>query len=173
MNAQAIVCYLGLGANLGRAVNTLCAAADAIAALPGCAELRRSSLYRSAPQETRTAQPDYYNAAITFTTTRSARSLWRDMHAIERRLGRTRGDERNAARTIDIDFLLYGDKEIASEDLLLPHPRIAQRAFVLLPLVELDPTIAIPGLGPARGYLDQVKTQRIDRIESKEWSACN
>jgi 2-amino-4-hydroxy-6-hydroxymethyldihydropteridine diphosphokinase len=173
MTARENVCYVGLGANLGDPVARLCAAAQAIEALPGCSRTRRSSLYRSAPQETLTVQPDYFNAVVSFATERPAPSLWQDLQAIERALGRTREGGRNAARIIDIDFLLYGDTELDSATLVLPHPRIAQRAFVLRPLLELDAAIAIPGVGAAQVCLDRVATQRIDRVEHKEWHACS
>lgn len=173
MTADAIICYIGLGANLGQPIAKIGAAADAIAGLAGCSDVRRSSLYQSAPQETRTPQADYYNAVVSFVSQRSALSLWHDLQTIELALGRTREGGRNAARIIDIDFLIYGDAQLDSTTLALPHPRITQRAFVLQPLLELDATIAIPGLGAARDCLRRVSQQRIERVESKDWLTCN
>jgi 2-amino-4-hydroxy-6-hydroxymethyldihydropteridine diphosphokinase len=160
-----IKCFIGLGANLNAPTAKLQAAIRAIAALNDCTSLSASSIYRSAPQETSESQPDYFNAVVSFVTTRSADSIWHDLQAIERSLGRTRSSERNAARVIDIDFLLYGDVRSSDPKLMLPHPRIVQRAFVLLPLLELAPEIVIPGQGFARAFLDLVKHQRIERVE--------
>jgi 2-amino-4-hydroxy-6-hydroxymethyldihydropteridine diphosphokinase len=173
MQGQAVTCHIGLGANLDEPIATLRTAAKRIAELRGCTNVRCSSIYRSAPQETNTPQPDYFNAVVALDTTRTAAELWHDLHALERELGRTRTRERNVARTIDIDFLLYGDNVVETPNLVLPHPRIVQRAFVLLPLIELASNIAIPGRGLARDFLDRVKHQRIEQLIGDEGWLCN
>jgi 2-amino-4-hydroxy-6-hydroxymethyldihydropteridine diphosphokinase len=174
MSSNAITCYVGLGANLDEPLAKLKLATQSIGAMHGCSQLRCSSIYRSAPQETTSAQSDYFNAVVSFATARDAASIWRELHAIERRLGRTRTHERNSARTIDIDLLLYGDQVLHDPAHIVPHPRMTQRAFVLLPLVELSPNIAIPQLGLARDLLDAVKHQRIEKLSAHEgFSLCN
>jgi 2-amino-4-hydroxy-6-hydroxymethyldihydropteridine diphosphokinase len=174
MPSNVISCYLGLGANLDEPLAKLKLAAQSIGAMRECSQLRCSSIYRSAPQETTRAQPDYFNAVVSFATTRNATSVWHELHAIEHTLGRTRAHERNSARTIDIDLLLYGDQVLSDPAHIVPHPRMTQRAFVLLPLVELAPNIAIPGHGLARDLLDAVKHQRIEKLSAREgFSLCN
>jgi 2-amino-4-hydroxy-6-hydroxymethyldihydropteridine diphosphokinase len=93
-----------------------------------------------------------------------ALDLLQALQEIEQAHGRER-PYRNAPRTLDLDLLLYGDQEIASATLQVPHPRMTERAFVLLPLLELAPDIAVPGLGPARHYLAGVADQAIARME--------
>jgi 2-amino-4-hydroxy-6-hydroxymethyldihydropteridine diphosphokinase len=160
-------CYVALGANLGHPMATVRAAAQKIAALSFVDDFRGSSLYLSAPREIRAVQPDYINAVVTFTTATVAIDVWRELESIEGALGRIRSGARNEARKIDIDFLLYGDLTMATVDLTLPHPRIAQRAFVLLPLLELAPTIQIPGIGPAHALLANVQEQSIKRLNER------
>jgi 2-amino-4-hydroxy-6-hydroxymethyldihydropteridine diphosphokinase len=173
MTAFQVPCFVALGANLDEPVAKLKSAAWAIAELSGCSDLQASSIYRSAPQETSEAQPDYFNAVISFSTQRSAAAVWKDLQGTERSLGRARTRERNAARTIDIDFLLYGDRVVDSTNLALPHPRITQRAFVLLPLLELAPHISIPHLGAAAQFLDRVKDQRIEKLKDEILLPCS
>jgi 2-amino-4-hydroxy-6-hydroxymethyldihydropteridine diphosphokinase len=164
-------CYVALGANIGDAVAQVKAAARAIAALPGISNAVCSSLYRTAPREIASPQPDYMNAVVGFSTSMSAHDLWHQLSDIELQLGRVRSGQRNAARTIDIDMLLIGDELINTPSLTVPHPRMAERAFVLAPLVEIAPNIVIPKRGAARALLDQVRDQRIERAE--ESSPCN
>ncbi len=174
MPSNVVTCYVGLGANLEAPLSKLKLAAQAIMAMPAYSRIRCSSIYRSAPQETTSEQPDYFNAVVAFDTTLTAASVWQALQTIERKLGRVRTGERNSARAIDIDFLLCGDLVVNENSLSLPHPRIAQRAFVLLPLVELAPSIVIPEKGLAREFLDAVKHQRIEKLSSHEgFSLCN
>ncbi len=173
MHGNSGVCFIGLGANLGDPVANLRAAVDAIAGIRDCVNLRCSSIYKSAPQETTKAQPDYFNAVVSFATNRDTEALWRELQSLELRLGRTRGVEKNIAREIDIDFLLHGETTSDTRALTLPHPRLTQRAFVLLPLLELAPALVIPGKGYARDFLDSVKNQRIERVEHLGGSLCS
>ena len=87
------------------------------------------------------------------------------LFAIELRHGRVR-TTRNAPRTLDLDLLLYGDAIITTPDLIVPHPRLAERAFVLAPLVEVAPDVSIPGSGPAKGLLSRVADQHVERLAS-------
>ena len=131
-----VTAYIGLGANLGDASASILLAMDAIAALPGTALRRRSSLYRSAPVDA--TGPDFVNAVVEVVTELTAPALLTELHTLEHSAGRAR-PFRNAPRTLDLDILLYGDGSISSSTLVVPHPRMAERAFVLRPLAQIAP----------------------------------
>ncbi len=131
-----VTAYIGLGANLGDAQGAVREAVQAIAALDGVALKRQSSLYTSAPVDS--SGPDYVNAVVEVQTRHKAQRLLRELQAIEARAGRRR-PYRNAPRTLDLDLLLYAQVHINSPHLTLPHPRMLQRAFVLVPLAEIAP----------------------------------
>lgn len=135
--------YVALGANLGEPLVTLEAACDEIARLPGTRWRRRSSWYRSRPVAS--SGPDYVNGVAEVDTGLSALALLDALQSIEQRHGRER-PYRNAPRTLDLDLLLYGNQQVQSERLVIPHPRMAERAFVLLPLLELLPDLRWPGI---------------------------
>lgn len=150
--------YIGLGSNLGDSIGTVRAALDALALLPGTHLLRTSRLYRT-PAWGLTAQPDFINAAAMVESRLSPQELLAAMLAIERDAGRERredGSDRWGPRTLDLDLLLYGDQVIEQPGLRVPHPHLHERAFALLPLVEIAPDVAIPGIGPARDALARV-----------------
>ena len=141
---------VGLGANLGDAAGTLRAALAALDALPGTRVVRASRLYRTRPWGVQ-EQPDFINAVAMLDTTLAPRALLDRLHAIERAHGRDRATEpRWGPRTLDLDLLLHGAAVIDAEGLRLPHPRIHERAFVLVPLAEIAPDATIPGAGRAR-----------------------
>lgn len=151
--AAATRAWIGLGSNLDDPRYQLEAALRALAALPDCAGLRVSSLYRSPPWGL-SAQPAYLNAVAVVETVRSPLELLEALLAIERQLGRRRGDgPRWGPRRIDLDLLLHGQARIDLPGLRLPHPRLHQRAFVLLPMAELEPDLELPGLGPLQALL--------------------
>ena len=149
----AYLAYLALGSNLGDRVAYLLAARRAISSIAECSLRRVSSLYETAAWGADEPQPDYLNAVIAVATTLKPLQLWQHANAIEQAHGRTRSSQRNAARTLDIDLLLFGDVVMNTTNLVLPHPRMHLRKFVLLPLLEIAPTIVIPGLGSAAGWL--------------------
>ncbi len=130
--------WIGLGANLGDARATLRSAVQAMAALPGTRVLRASSLYRSAPVDAN--GPDYLNAVVELDTTLAPLDLLHALQAIEQGAGRER-PYRNAPRTLDLDLLLYQELRLNGAQLTVPHPRMYERAFVLLPLAELAPAL--------------------------------
>ncbi len=163
--AQSRCVFVGLGSNLGASLDTLRNALRRIAQLPHCEKLRCSSLYQSAPIATTSAQPDYLNAVVGFDTTLTTDALWIKLVAIETGLGRSRTTERNAARVIDIDLLIVGNEQRATDALTLPHPRMTERAFVLLPLLEIEPAIEIVGKGRASAYLAALSQQRVERLK--------
>lgn len=131
-----VTAYVALGANLGDAAQTLRAALQALDAAPGVRLRQASSLYRTAPIES--SGPDYINAVAEVGTTLNAPDLLSAMQAIENAAGRER-PYRNAPRTLDLDLLLYGSARVASPTLTVPHPRMNERAFVLVPLAEVAP----------------------------------
>lgn len=131
-----VLAYIGLGSNLGESHVTVLSAMDAIADLDGLVLMRQSSLYGSAPVDAVGA--DFVNAVVEVQTVLKPLALLAALQDLETRAGRHRS-YRNAPRTLDLDILLYGNKQMHSPDLVLPHPRMWARAFVLQPLAELVP----------------------------------
>ncbi|XDJ35731.1 MAG: 2-amino-4-hydroxy-6-hydroxymethyldihydropteridine diphosphokinase [Burkholderia sp.] len=125
--------------------------------------LSKSSLYRTAPINA--GGEAYYNCAVKIETRLAARELLRLGQRIEHYFDRERPFQ-NAPRTLDVDILLYGDHTIDEPDLVVPHPRLTGRAFVLVPLVELDPGLAIPIHGRAQAFLTTVAAQRIEKVQT-------
>ena len=154
--------FVALGANLAEPAEQVRAALGSLAQLPECRVLRSSSLYRTAPVGIH-GQPDFINAVAALETVLTPQDLLAALFAIEAQFGRRR-DYRHAPRTLDLDLLLYGDERIDAEGLTVPHPRIAERAFVLVPLVEVSPEVMIPGLGPARDALAAIETSGCEAL---------
>ena len=154
--------FIGLGANLGDPEAQVRRAFAALADLPGTRLLAASSLYRSAPVGY-AVQPDFVNAVAQVETRLGAGALLRELLATEARFGRVR-EFPNAPRTLDLDLLLYGDRVIAEPGLIVPHPRMHERAFVLAPLAEIAPDIAIPGKGRAGALLAACAGQKVEKI---------
>lgn len=136
MQREEVVVYLGLGANLGDAQQALKNAFAELAQLPLSEGLICSSLYRSSPVDAK--GPDFVNAVVQLRTRLNAIDLLHACQAIENRAGRERPYP-NAPRTLDIDILLFGEAKVASKELMVPHPRMRDRAFVLVPLREIAP----------------------------------
>ena len=164
--------FIGLGANLGDARATLRDALSALQALAVPGSFEASSLYGSAPVDS--SGPDYVNAVARLRTALAPHALLDALQAIEERFGRER-PYRNAPRTLDLDVLLYGVEGdaggvvIEDDRLALPHPRAAQRSFVLAPLAQLWPDGAIPGAGRVADLLVRASAdpgQRVERLES-------
>ena len=152
---------IALGANLGDARATLRCAAEALARLSSTRLVAVSPTYRTAPVDA--AGPDFFNAVALLSTALTPLDLLMQLQCIEDAHGRERST-RNAPRTLDLDLLLYGDETIALPTLVVPHPRMHQRAFVLHPLLDVVPDAVIPGLGRASGFLPAVSDQRIERL---------
>ena len=155
------IAYIGLGANLSQPHATINAALALLNTLPQTQVLSTSSFYASAPIDA--DGDDYVNAVAALETSMGPQALLAALQKIELELGRVRS-YRNAPRTLDCDLLLFDQQIIASPSLQVPHPRMHQRAFVLLPLLEIAPTIVLPGLGLALDYLSELGTQRIHRL---------
>ncbi len=161
MSDAAVDAYVGVGANLGDRGAMLDAAFAEMSTLPETSLVARSSCYESAPLDA--AGGDYLNAVAHLRTTLSPSALLHSLQAIELRHGRVRS-HKNAPRTLGLDLLVLGDLAIDTPDLVLPHPRLHERAFVLMPLVEIA-----PDLRPCRGetaetLLRLLGPQRISRV---------
>jgi 2-amino-4-hydroxy-6-hydroxymethyldihydropteridine diphosphokinase len=137
-----VVAILGLGSNHGDRLANLQAAVDALQAEPGLWVTASSRVWETKPVGG-PPQPDYLNGVIRVETDLSARDLLDVARRVEARMGRVR-KERWGARTLDVDILLYDEEQIDEPDLVVPHPRMNQRAFVLLPLLELEPDPILP-----------------------------
>jgi len=162
--------WLGLGANLGCVQLTLKAAIGQIAKTPGITCLASSSLYRTQPIDA--VGPDYCNAVMAIQTSLSPQALLATCQKIEADFGRVR-TFRHAPRTLDIDILLYENSELNQADLVIPHPRLTERAFVLIPLIEINPDMVIPGQhGRADAFLSSVAGQRTEKISEISSAAC-
>ncbi|MDE2081105.1 MAG: 2-amino-4-hydroxy-6-hydroxymethyldihydropteridine diphosphokinase [Burkholderiales bacterium] len=153
--------FVGLGANLGDARASLERARSALASLPGTRQVAVSPHFRSEPVDA--DGPDYLNAVVELETALAPGALWQALQSIEATHGRER-PYRNAPRTLDLDLLLYGQRVIDTPALTVPHPRLAQRAFVLLPLLLLAPDLVHPRLGPLDAFRPAVAGQRIERL---------
>ncbi|MBI3729048.1 MAG: 2-amino-4-hydroxy-6-hydroxymethyldihydropteridine diphosphokinase [Burkholderiales bacterium] len=153
--------FIGIGANLGDASVTVSKAIAALAQLPDTTLVAHSALFGSAPIDS--SGDDYVNAVAELASNLSATDLLQHLQAIELAHGRER-PYRNAPRTLDLDLLLYGDEKINTSDLQVPHPRMTDRAFVLLPLLQLSADISIPGKGRAQSYVAAVANQRIQEL---------
>ena len=160
-----MIAYIGIGANLGDARGAVRDAMTRLARLPQTTLLASSSLYRTAPIDS--SGDDYINAVASIDTTLDPHALLAALHDIEQAHGRER-PYRNAPRTLDLDILVYGDVQLDAHGLHIPHPRMLQRAFVLVPLLELAPTLSVPGHGAASAYLDAVRGQGIERLAADE-----
>lgn len=150
-----VTAFIALGANLGEPAQTLRDALTSLGATPGVRMLKASSLYRTAPIDS--SGPDYINAVAEIATILSAPALLDALQAIEQRAGRER-PYRNAPRTLDLDLLLYGAGRSHSPRLSVPHPRMWERAFVVVPLAEIASSLV------SAAQLQAVADQRVLRI---------
>jgi len=148
-----VLAYVALGANLGDARQTVLWAISQFDGLADVELVARSHLYRTEPVDA--SGPDFINAVVAVMTRLSAHALLHQLQHLEQLAGRQR-PYRHAPRTLDLDLLLYGNASISSADLMVPHPRMYQRAFVLVPLAEIAPQRV------ATGHLRGVQSQRIE-----------
>jgi 2-amino-4-hydroxy-6-hydroxymethyldihydropteridine diphosphokinase len=137
--------HVALGANLGDRAGALARAVEALRATPGVRVVAVSRCWETAPVGP--PQPAYLNAAVALDCELDALALLARLHEIERDAGRTRGEERNLPRTLDLDLLLFGGLVIEAPELVVPHPRMHERAFVLEPLAEIAGEVVHPVLG--------------------------
>lgn len=144
--------YIGIGANLGNRGETIARALELLGRRPGVEVLEVSTLRETDPVGY-ADQPRFLNGAAAVETDLDPRTLLHELLAVERELGRTRAGPRFGPRTIDLDLLVYGDREVSEPGLTVPHPRLAERPFALEPLAELDPDLEIPGRGRVENLL--------------------
>jgi 2-amino-4-hydroxy-6-hydroxymethyldihydropteridine diphosphokinase len=156
--------FVALGSNLDEPRDQVARGILEIGALPETRLLKRSSLYRTAPVGY-LDQPDFINAVAMVETALAPHALLDGLLAIERRHGRVR-EFLNAPRTLDLDVLLYGELVLHEHGLTLPHPRMHERAFVLLPLAEIAPDEVIPGKGRVADLLEGCHDQRLERLDA-------
>lgn len=161
MSSPAVLAYIGLGANLGAARANVEQALQRLDRLPSTRLQAQSSLFQTAPVDA--DGDDYVNAVACISTGLGAQALLDALLALELEFGRER-PYLNAPRPLDLDILLYGAATIATPTLTVPHPRLTERAFALIPLLQLDPLITIPGRGPAHGFAPRVANQGIRKI---------
>ncbi len=155
--------YVGLGSNLEDPEHQINRAFDQLDGIECTCLVARSSLYRSAPFGP-VAQPDFINAVACLRSTLAPEALLNELHHIERSSGRKRGI-RWGPRTLDLDLLAFGDQKIDQQGITLPHPGIAARNFVLLPLIEIAPKLVIPGLGCVSDLAFERDEPQISRID--------
>ncbi len=162
MTASKIVTFVGLGANLGDARGTVQRAIIALGSILSTRLVAQSSLFRTAPIDA--TGDDYVNAVAQLETKLDAATLLDHLQRIEEAFGRERPFP-NAPRTLDLDLLLFGQQRIDTANLIVPHPRLTERAFTLIPLLQLDPLLMIPGRGPAHQFVANVAGQAIRKIQ--------
>ncbi len=162
--AGLIAAYIGLGSNLANPDEQIKSARTAITQIAGVQELAFSSLYHSLPMGPQD-QPDYVNAVMCVATDLPPIDLLRCLQRIENDHGRVRKTERWGARTLDLDILIYGDQIIELPDLIVPHPGLAERAFVLYPLFEIAPQLQVPGKGNIAELLAQCPMNELKRLD--------
>lgn len=162
--------YVGLGSNLDSPVDQVTRALEELSRLPRTRLVSASSLYRSAPMGPKD-QPDFINAAAALLTRLEPHKLLAELQQTEDRHERIRAGTRWGPRTLDLDLLLFGDHRVAATGLVVPHPGIAERNFVLLPLDEIAPHLVVPGLGTVRKLRNELAASnagqaRIEKITS-------
>ena len=154
--------WLGLGSNLQQPEEQLKDALNRLAATNGVVILQSSSFYLTPPWGDQ-LQDDFINAVVQIETSLGPVSLLSELQSIEHVMGRKRSGRRWGPRLIDIDLLLYEDQKIQLDELEVPHPRMHERAFVLVPLAELDPELEITGRGSVENCLQQIDCSGIRR----------
>ena len=159
-------CVLAIGSNLGDRLGNLQGAVNALADTPEVWLTAVSPVYESAPIDAPEGSKDFLNAVVLADTTLAVRTLLERALAVEDAFGRERSPVRNAPRTLDVDLIVVGDRRAADDDLVLPHPRAHQRAFVLMPWLDVEPDAELLDHGPVGDLLakssDQELRQRTD-----------
>lgn len=154
---------LALGSNLGDRLEFLQGAVDALTESSEIVPVGISSVYETEPIGGPSEQPAFLNAVLVVDTSLSPRSLMERCQAAESAFGRTR-EVPKGPRTLDVDVLAVGDKTVADDDLQVPHPRLAERAFVLVPWAEVDPDFEVPGLGSVGSLRDAAPKSGVSRV---------
>jgi 2-amino-4-hydroxy-6-hydroxymethyldihydropteridine diphosphokinase len=156
-------CVLAIGSNLGERLNNLQGAVNSLADTPDVWVTAVSPVYETAPVDAPDGSRDFLNAVVLADTTLSARTLLERALAVEDAYGRERSTERNAPRTLDVDLIVVGDREADDDDLVLPHPKAHERAFVLAPWLDVEPDATLLDRGAVAELLEKVADQVITR----------
>ncbi|GAA5317101.1 MAG: 2-amino-4-hydroxy-6-hydroxymethyldihydropteridine diphosphokinase [Candidatus Pelagadaptatus aseana] len=154
-----VTAYIGLGSNLETPAEQVLSALEELDQIPATKLVQSSRLYGSSPMGPQD-QPDYINAAAAITTELEAHDLLDQLQAIENRHLRVR-QQRWGARTLDLDLLLYGQRQIQTERLTVPHRELPNRSFVLYPLADIDPNLTLPSGDTLASLLQQCPKQGI------------
>lgn len=162
--AHWIPAYVALGSNLDDPQRQVERAFDALAGLPRCRLMLRSACYRSRPFGP-VAQPDFVNAVAGLLTQLDAATLLQELKALEAALGRAAPTVRWGPRRIDLDLLVHGTTQRQDPHLHVPHPGLAERAFVLAPLCDVSPGLLVPGVGRVRDLLARLDLEGLERID--------
>lgn len=157
--------YVALGANLDDPQEQIVLAMEALDALPQTRVTARSPLYLTPPWGI-AEQPDFVNAVVALETGLAPRALLAALQQLEARAGRVRDGVRNGPRLLDLDLLLHGRACLSEADLQIPHPRMTERAFVLLPLADIAGDVDVPGRGQVRDLLERVDTSGCRRLQA-------
>lgn len=160
---SAVRAFVGLGGNLGDPIAQIKAALAALDRSAQTRVLRHSGFYRTPPWGV-TDQAEFVNAVAEIETTLTPRVLLHELLRIEIEAGRIRGEQRWGPRLIDLDLLLYGATQIDEDSLRVPHPRMLERAFVLVPLSELEPSLNLPDHGELSSLLANLDTSTCIRL---------
>ena len=162
---KSVRAVIGLGSNLGDRLGTLRSARDALGELSQ-SPLQQSSIYRTEPVGCPEGAGDFFNAVVVMVWSGTALDLLAELQRIERAHGRVRSGEPNAPRTLDLDLLVFGGECMAHPDLVLPHPRIHERAFVLEPLAEIDGEMqVVKGGEVVSALLAELAAEPLERVE--------
>ena len=154
-------CVLAIGSNLGERLNNLQGAVNALADTPDVWVTAVSPVYETEPVDSPEGAKDFLNAVVLVDTTLSAHTLLDRALAIEDAYGRERTGEHNAPRTLDVDLIVVGGRHVNDDDLVLPHPRAHERAFVLAPWHDVEPDAELPDAGPVVDLLDKTADQAV------------
>ncbi|MCY3803430.1 MAG: 2-amino-4-hydroxy-6-hydroxymethyldihydropteridine diphosphokinase [Gammaproteobacteria bacterium] len=165
-----MLAYIGLGSNLESPEKQLPRAMQTLQQLPDIQLLRSSSLYRSQPMGM-AGQPDFVNAVAKISTDLYPMELLAILQEIEQQHQRVRTEERWGPRTLDLDILLYGDLQMHTKELQIPHPGISDREFVLIPLQEIEGDLVIPGKGSLRELIDKLPAYQLTKIATPDVGA--
>ena len=164
MERDCITSYIGVGSNLDSPQKQVRSAMDELDSLESCRIIGRSSLYITKPVGF-AQQPDFVNAVCKITTGLDPQRLLSRLLDIEESMGRVRGALPNRPRRIDLDLLLYGTQQINTPELIVPHPRMHERRFVLEPLIEVDQNAVIPGKGNAKELFEECIAQEVVKVK--------
>lgn len=156
-------CVLAIGSNLGERLTYLQGALSSLADTPEVWVTEVSPVYETAPVDSPGDAKPYLNAVVLADTTLSARTLLERALAIEDAYGRERGPEHNSPRTLDVDLIVVGDRRSNAEDLVLPHPRAHERAFVLAPWHDVEPDAELLDSGPVAELLEKTGREGVTR----------